>query len=135
MKKKPIKHEKAVDVSVIPAGSAALAEIRSLIESARGRVATFVNSELTMLYWKVGERVRREILKEKRAEYGKEIVVSLSRQLVEDYGNGFSVPNLSRMARLAEYFPNEEILSTLSKELNWSHFVEILQVCDQPLAG
>lgn len=128
--KKMAKNKDGIVPAVIPA---ALTEIRTLIESARGRVAAFVNSELTILYWQIGERIRREILKEKRARYGQEIVSTLSTQLVEDYGNGFSVPNLSRMVRLAEYFPDEKILSTLSKELSWSHFVEILQVCD-PLA-
>lgn len=103
-------------------------DIRKLIEDARGRVATYANAELTMLYWKVGERVRREILKERRAEYGREIVVTLSGQLVRDYGNGFSVPNLSRMVRMVECFSDEKILSTLSKELSWSHFVEIIPV-------
>ena len=106
-------------------------DIRTLIDAARGRVAAQANAELTMLYWRIGERIRREILKDKRARYGKEIVVTLSRQLVEDYGSGFSVPNLSRMVRLVEYFSNENILSTLSKELSWSHFVEILQVRGQ----
>ena len=55
-------------------------DIRKIIESARVRVATYVNTELTMLYWKVGERIRREILREKRAEYGQEIVATLSQQ-------------------------------------------------------
>ncbi len=107
-----------------------LDDIRQLIEFARGRVAQYVNTELTMLYWKVGDRIRRDILQEKRAEYGQEILLTLSAKLVPDYGEGFSVPNLSRMMRLAEYFPNEKILSTLSKELNWSHFVEIIPVRD-----
>jgi len=133
MKRKLIKRKTYIQALRPAIESAVISEIRTLIESARGRVASFINSELTLLYWKVGERISREILREKRAEYGKEIVVSLSRQLVEDYGNGFSVPNLSRMVRLAEYFPKEKILSTLSKELSWSHFVEILQVRD-PLA-
>jgi len=107
-----------------------VSDIRGLIESARARVAVSVNIELTMLYWRVGKRMREDVLKEKRARYGKEIVVSLSRQLVVDYGNGFSVPNLSRMVRLVECFSDERILSTLSKELSWSHFVEIIPLED-----
>ncbi len=107
-----------------------LGDIRQLIESARSRVAVAVNSELTMLYWKVGDRIRREILKEKRAKYGQEILLTLSAKLVPDYGNGFSVPNLSRMIRFIECFSDEKILSTLSKELSWSHFVDIIPVKD-----
>jgi len=103
-----------------------LSEIRGLIESARGRVASFANAELTMLYWKTGQSIRREILKEKRAEYGMEILPALSAELVCDYGPGFSVPNLSRMIHFVECYPDQKILSTLSKELSWSHIVEIL---------
>ncbi len=103
-----------------------LSEIRGLIESARGRVASFANAELTMLYWKIGKRIHKEILKEKRAEYGAEIVATVSGQLVSDYGLGFSVPNLSRMVHFVECYPDQKILSTLSKELSWSHIVEIL---------
>lgn len=108
-------------------------DIRKLIEEARGRVATYANAELTMLYWKVGERVRREILRERRAEYGQEIVSTLSAQLVMDYGKGFEVKNLWRMMQFVEHFSKEEIVVTLSRQLSWSHFIEIIPVKD-PLA-
>lgn len=45
-----------------------LDDIRSLIESARGRVAQTANATLTMLYWQVGQRIRREVLNEQRAD-------------------------------------------------------------------
>lgn len=67
-----------------------IGDIRSLIESARHNVAIAVNAGLTILYWQIGSRIRQDILKEKRAEYGMEIVVTLSRQLTDDYGNNFS---------------------------------------------
>ena len=107
-----------------------LSEIRGLIESARGRVASFANAELTMLYWHVGERIRREILKDKRAAYGLEIVPTLSGQLVLEYGKGFEAKNLWRTIQFAESFPSEQIVVTLSRQLSWSHFVEILPVKD-----
>ena len=56
-------------------------DIRSLIETARHNIAITVNTGLTILYWQIGSRIRQDILKEKRAEYEKEIVVTLSRQL------------------------------------------------------
>lgn len=105
-------------------------DIRSLIESARARVAATVNAELTLLYWQVGKRIREDVLKKGRAEYGQEIVVSLSRQLMPFYGEGFSSRNLFRMIRFSEYFPDEQIVSTLSAQLSWSHFVEIFLVKD-----
>ncbi len=58
-----------------------IGDIRSLIETARHNVAITVNAGLTILYWQIGNRIRQDISKEKRAEYGKEIVVTLSRQL------------------------------------------------------
>jgi len=69
-------------------------------------------------------------LKEKRARYGEEILPTLSAKLVPEFGNGFSVRNLSRMVRFAEVFPEGKILSTLSRQLSWSDFVEII-----PLKG
>ena len=67
-----------------------LSDVRSLIESARGQVAAYANAALTMLYWRIGECIHLEILKEKRAEYGNQILATLSRQLVLDYGRGFN---------------------------------------------
>jgi len=62
-----------------------------------------------LLYWQVGERIRTEILESKRAAYGEEIVSTLSRQLSAEFGNGYSRPNLFRMVRFAEVFPEGEI--------------------------
>jgi predicted nuclease of restriction endonuclease-like (RecB) superfamily len=83
-----------------------------------------------LLYWKIGERIRKEILHEKRAAYGKEIVSTLSTQLVPEFGDGFGVRNLFRMIRFAEVFPDEQIVSTLSSQLGWSHFVQIIPLKD-----
>jgi len=103
-----------------------LAELRSLIDAARRHVAQTANATLTMLYWHVGQRVRREVLKNTRAEYGEEILPTLSAKLVVAYGNGFSARNLARMIHFSEAFPEESIVSGLSQQLSWSHFVEIL---------
>jgi predicted nuclease of restriction endonuclease-like (RecB) superfamily len=103
-----------------------LDDVRNLILRAREATAQAVNSALVLLYWEVGQRIRRDILKEKRAEYGEQIVPTLSAQLIGDFGNGFSARNLFRMIRFAEVFPEGEIVSTLSRQLGWSHFVEII---------
>jgi hypothetical protein len=62
--------------------------LRDLISKAREQTAQAVNAGFTVLYWQVGHRIRREILKEKRAEYGAEIVSALSRQLTTEFGGG-----------------------------------------------
>ena len=65
-------------------------------------------------------------MKGKRAEYGKEILATLSQELTKEYGNGFSYSALTRMVRFVEVFPKKKIVSTLSQQLSWSHFKEIL---------
>lgn len=112
--------------SVTGVSKTLLADVRDLIRSTRQTVARGVNAALVMLYWKIGGRLRIEVLKEARAEYGQEILSTLSKELVTEFGRGFSWPNLSRMMALAEAFPDGRIVATLSKELGWSHFVELL---------
>ena len=107
-----------------------IGDIRSLIETARHNIAVTVNTGLPILYWQIGSRIRQDILKEKRAEYGKEIVVTVSRQLVSEFGEGFTDKNLRRMIQFAEAFPDMEIVVTLSRQLSWSHFVGILPIKD-----
>ncbi len=109
---------------------ALLKDLRELIATARQDVARQVNSALVLLYWHVGKRIRQDILKEKRAEYGEEIVPTLSAQLVPEFGEGFSKRNLFRMIRFSEVFSDEQIVSTLSRQLGWSHFVEIIPLED-----
>ena len=89
-------------------------------------MAVTVNAGLTILYWQIGSRIRQDILKEKRAEYGREIVVTLSRQLAVEYGRGFSRRNLFNMIRFAEVFPDERIMHAMSAQLTWTHFREII---------
>ena len=112
--------------SAQPNSEALVTDLRELILSVRQTVARGVNATLVLLYWKVGQRIRQDILREKRAEYGQEIFSTLSGKLVAEFGRGFSQQNLFRMADFAEAFPDQQILSTLSKELGWSHFVELL---------
>ena len=109
-----------------------LADLRGLIEQARQYVAQTANSTLTLLHWQVGCRIYRDVLAGQRASYGEEILPTLSAKLEPDYGKGFSARSLARMVRFSEAFPDEQIVATLSQELSWSHFVEILPL-KQPL--
>lgn len=65
-------------------------DLRQIIEKTRQSVALAINSSLTALYWKIGYRIRSEILQDKRADYGKEIVATVSRQLATEFGQGFA---------------------------------------------
>ena len=107
-----------------------LDDIRGLIEMARQRAASAVNTELTLLYWRIGQRIQSEVLVDKRADYGEAIVATLSRQLVQHYGRGFAEKSLRRMIQFAAAFPSEPIVATLSQQLSWSHVVSILPLKD-----
>jgi len=110
-------------------------DLRSLIIEARQDVARQVNSGLVLLYWRMGKRIRKDILKEKRADYGEQIVATLSHQLTEEFGIGFAEKNLRRMVQFAEAFPEEQIVVTLSRQLGWSHFVAIIPLDDDLKRG
>jgi len=99
------------------------ADIRQMIEHSRVTVSQTVNAGLTLLYWNIGKRINAEILGNHRAEYGKQTVITLSRQLVHDYGKNFEEKNLRRMMQFSEKFPAYEIVVTLSRQLSWSHFI------------
>ena len=109
-----------------------LDDVRRLIDEARQQVAWAVNAGLVTLYWHVGKRIREEILGEGRAEYGKQIVYALSKQLTAEYGRGFNQRSLFRMIRFAEVFPDQQIVSALRTQLSWTHFRELIAI-DDPL--
>lgn len=112
----------------LPAPEALHAELRTLIAASRQRVAGAVNAELTRLYWAVGERLAREVLGGERAGYGRQLVKRLGEQLAQEFGRGFEARNLHRMVQFAQAFADHGIVSTLSTQLSWSHFVEVLAV-------
>jgi predicted nuclease of restriction endonuclease-like (RecB) superfamily len=100
-------------------------DIRNLISDAKTRVALAVNSQMTMLYWNVGKRIKEEIIKSDRAEYGKKLIKHLAQDLSFEYGNGFSRSNLLYMIKFYELFPENQIVQTLSGQLTWSHIVAL----------
>lgn len=107
-----------------------IGELRHLIDQTRASVASTVNASLTLLYWQIGSRVRTELLNNERAEYGQQIVATVSRQLTSDYGKGFLEKSLRRMIQFAEIFPEKEIVVSLIRLLSWSHFKLLLPIKD-----
>lgn len=101
-------------------------ELSHLIEQSKTQVISYANSTLTTLFWQVGKKINEHILQNKRADYGKEIVSTLSTQLKIKYGKNFEERNLRRMMQFAEQFPDIEIVGSLARHLSWSHFVELL---------
>jgi len=129
-RKKSLVKKPAKVADATPDPAKLFGDLRTIIETGRGAVAQAVNAGLVLLYWSVGDRIRREILGEKRAKYGEEIVVTVSRQLTQEYGKGFSQRNLFNMIELAEAFPELRILQTLSAKLGWSHFLHLIPMKD-----
>jgi predicted nuclease of restriction endonuclease-like (RecB) superfamily len=112
------------------AGDKLLAEVRQMIDAARKRVAVSVNAELTILYWQIGRRLSTEVLKGKRAEYGKQVIESLSDHLTLAYGKGWSDKHLFHCLRIAQTFPDEQILYTLCRQFTWSHLRILMYIDD-----
>ncbi len=112
------------------APSALLGDIRELIEASRKRAASTVNSELTMLYWRIGQRIHTQVLEGRRADYGEEVVLTLAAQLVKEYGSSFSMKNLRRMVQFAATFPEEQIVVSLIRQLSWTHFIALIPLKD-----
>jgi len=94
-----------------------LTDVREMIITARENVTRASNAWLTLLYWQVGDRIRRKILKEQRAVYGAEILQTLSAKLIVEFGRGFSQRNLASMVRFTEVFPGPKIVSAVRRQL------------------
>jgi predicted nuclease of restriction endonuclease-like (RecB) superfamily len=105
-----------------------LSDLVSLIEKTKLNVISYANSSLTILFWHVGNRVLTQTLQNKRADYGKQIVVALSRELVERFGNNYEEKNLRRMIQFAERYSDFEKVVTLSRVLSWSHFLILIPI-------
>jgi predicted nuclease of restriction endonuclease-like (RecB) superfamily len=108
-----------------------LSELVLLIEKTKSQLISHVNSSLTVLFWHVGNRILTDNLQNKRAEYGKQIVVTVSRELVERFGKNYEEKNLRRMIQFAEKYPDIENVVTLSRHLSWSHFLALFPIKEQ----
>lgn len=102
--------------------------IKSLIETSKSSTLKTINSELIILYWKIGKYIQKDILDKADKIYGENIVTELSKRLTSHYGRGFSKSGLSRMTNFYRKFKEFEIVATLSQQLSWSHFVELIKI-------
>lgn len=103
--------------------------IKVLMDSARNNIARSVNNILVQTYWEIG----RIIVEEEqghcdRAEYGKQLIIELSKKLTREYGKGFSRSNLQNMRNFYLSYP---ICQTVSSKLSWSHYCELLSISDE----
>jgi hypothetical protein len=87
-------------------------EVSILIEQSKSKITQAINSALTTLYWQVGNHIRKDLLKEERAAYGKQVVGLLSKHLTRNYGNGWSEKQLRHCMLFAEIFPRSTQIIT-----------------------
>lgn len=103
-------------------------QVVELIQGARKQVATQVNSALLATYWNVGRLIVEDEQKSAhRAEYGKQVLQTLSKRLTKEFGKGFSVSNLQYMKRFYVVYQKQQ---TVSVKLSWSHYCELLSISD-----
>lgn len=108
-------------------------DVCQIIDGARNRIATYLNTEVCMTNWYIGKRIKEDVLYNQRAQYGKQIVKNLSVKLTERYGNGWGEKKLWHCLRAAETFSEEEIVSAAQRQLTWTHIKSLMYVED-PLA-
>jgi predicted nuclease of restriction endonuclease-like (RecB) superfamily len=102
-------------------------EIAELINQSRTNVERNVNAELTFLNWNIGKHLHQTIASS-GSHYGSSIVATLSQQLMNTFGRGYTKSALSRMLQFYTNFPKQKIVATLSQLLSWSHFIELANV-------
>lgn len=115
----------------MPESRKLLQSIISLIDTARTNVALAVNRELTLLYWNIGKQINEDILKNSRADYGKTIVLELSKELTTQFGAGFSKRNLHNFIKFSEMYTDGKIVQTLSAQLSWSHIYSLIYIKEE----
>lgn len=123
---KQIKNTESFDYELGFPNEKLITDLSKLIEQSRHQIAMQANSTLTILFWRVGKRVNDDILQNQRAEYGKQIVSTVSKQLENSYGRNFTEKNVRRMMQFAELFSEMNIVVTLSRQLTRSHFLVLI---------
>ena len=106
-------------------------KISNLITAKKYTVSRAVNSAIVFLYWEIGETICKDILQNHKAEYGKNIINEVAKQLSQNYGKGFDRTAIFRMVQFYQEFPDKEKVATLSQQLTWSHFVVLLPIEDE----
>ncbi|ENV49635.1 MULTISPECIES: PDDEXK nuclease domain-containing protein [Acinetobacter] len=105
-------------------------DIVLLVHAAKQRAAVAVNAELTLLYWHVGQRIRQEILKGERAEYGQHIIGNLSKALTAQLGRGWGKSQLNYYVKFAEVFDDLNFVHAVRGQLSWTHLKTLMYIDD-----
>jgi hypothetical protein len=109
-----------------PAANNLFRNIRQLIEESRHYLARRVNESMNTLYWQIGVLLKKEVLKNERAEYGRQVIANLAKELTQEYGQGWSSQQLRHCLRVAEIFPSDNIFSAVRRDLTWTHIKTLI---------
>ena len=100
-------------------------DIKEKIITARGKMLKHIDTTMTEVYWYVGKITYELSNSSTKASYGKQIIDVLSSRLTNEFGGGFSPVSIRRMRKFYEIYP---IWSTVSTELSWAHFQELIRI-------
>ncbi len=109
-----------------------MTDLKELVTKTKSEVAVQVNSAMVVLYWKIGQRINGDVLGNKRAEYGKEVVSQISQHLTLEFGSSFSEKNLRKMMQFASVFEDFEIVASAMRQLSWTHFLLLIPISEDP---
>lgn len=128
---KIMKSEPLQKVDQLPESQQLYTDVCHIIDETRTRVAVYVNAEVCHTNWLIGKRIKEDILYNKRAEYGKQVVKELSQRLSERYGKGWSEKTLRHCLRAAETFSESDIVSAVQRQFSWTHLKSIMYIPDE----
>ena len=103
-------------------------DICDIIDNERNKIAVYINAKICLTNWYIGKRINDEILFNRRADYGQQIVRKLSQKLTERYGKGWSEKKLRHCLRSAETFSEDEIITATQKQLSWTHLKTLMYI-------
>lgn len=107
-----------------------VSEIKQLMETSKSKVAVTINSEMSWLYWTIGNKIKAILDNTNGSIYGKNLVASIAAELVVEYGSSLSEKNLRRMIQFASVFPDQKIVVSLIRQLSWTHILAVIPIED-----
>ncbi|MCL8538474.1 PDDEXK nuclease domain-containing protein [Chryseobacterium gallinarum] len=107
-----------------------ITDLKELVDKTKSQVAVQVNSAMVVLYWKIGQRINEDVLGNKRAEYGKEVILQIAQHLTVEFGSSFSEKNIRKMMQFASVFNNFEIVASAMRQLSWTHFLLLIPISE-----
>ncbi|MDO5847608.1 MAG: PDDEXK nuclease domain-containing protein [Methanocorpusculum sp.] len=107
-------------------------DVGKLVEKSRRYIENRINTTIVYTYWLIGKRIKIQQQKgEDRAEYGQEVLKTLSKALTEKYGRGFSTQSLYNYRQFYDTFNDPEKFSTVWRILTWSHYKLIMRITSE----